>query len=94
MKLVGTHACTTSDGAPSSIRAGWHVGISCKCDNSKQFLDCDGPPSTGEMLANGDFTRILEKERARFSVQVGGRRSAREARHSTVFLFPSTRGEE
>jgi len=70
VKLVGTHACTTSDGAPSSIRAGWHAYIPCKCDNSKQFLNCDGPPSTGETLAGGNFSKVLEKESARFSVQV------------------------
>jgi hypothetical protein len=51
VKLVGTYACTTSSGAPSSIRMGWMASKTCSCDNSLQFLNCKGVP-TSEMLHN------------------------------------------
>ena len=43
-RLVGTYTCTTSAGAPNNIRAGWLASRVCNCDNSYQFLNCDGVP--------------------------------------------------
>jgi hypothetical protein len=70
VKLVGTYPCTASDGAPSSIRTFWQAARTCTCDNNLEFLNCQGLPSTRETLAGGNSSKILEKERARFSVQV------------------------
>ena len=43
--LVGTYACGTANGAPASIKRGWAASTSCNCDNSKQFLNCQGTPA-------------------------------------------------
>ena len=43
-KMMGTYACGGSAGAPSSIKRAWAASLPCKCDNSKQFLNCDGTP--------------------------------------------------
>lgn len=44
VKLVGLYACTTSSGAPSSIKAGWQGSRACVCDNSEKVLNCKGVP--------------------------------------------------
>ena len=43
-RLVGTYACGDANGAPDTIRRGWQASQPCKCDNSYQFLNCDGVP--------------------------------------------------
>ena len=44
-KLVGTYACgQQAGGAPPTIRKGWGGSTACDCDNSKQFLNCQGVP--------------------------------------------------
>ena len=43
-RLVGTYACCASDGAPSTIRAGWQASRTCTCDNSDVYLNCEGVP--------------------------------------------------
>ena len=45
VKQVGTYACGGAAGAPTSITRGWMGAGPCKCDNSKQFLNCDGTPT-------------------------------------------------
>ena len=54
VKLVGTYACGDAAGAPTSITRGWGGTRPCKCDNTKQFLNCDGTPAlqTGNVTAN------------------------------------------
>lgn len=44
-KLVGTFACTSSVGAPSTVKAGWQASRECACDNSRNFLNCNGVPT-------------------------------------------------
>jgi len=39
---VGTYACTTEQGAPSTIKAGWQASRACVCDNRQQYLNCQG----------------------------------------------------
>jgi hypothetical protein len=40
-KLVGTYACTTADGAPDEIKAGWEGSKVCVCDNTHNILNCN-----------------------------------------------------
>jgi len=70
VKLVGSHTCTDAQGAPSSIRSGWHAANTCTCDNGKKFLNCHEVPANAEMLASGNFSKILKEERARHSLVV------------------------
>lgn len=44
-RLTGKYACTTSSGAPPSIKAGWQGSRACACDNTKQYLNCKNVPS-------------------------------------------------
>ena len=44
VKMIGTYACGSSAGAPSPLRRGWAAASACSCDNSKQFLNCNGTP--------------------------------------------------
>jgi len=69
-RLVGTYACASSSGAPSSIRSGWEGVNPCTCDNGQTFLNCREVPTTAEMLASGNFSEILSKERGRLSLVV------------------------
>jgi len=46
VKLVGTYACTVSNGAPSVIKSGWQASKACQCDDSKGFLNCQGVPES------------------------------------------------
>lgn len=45
-KLVGTFACGTAAGAPSSIKTGWMASRACTCDNKNNFLNCKGGPES------------------------------------------------
>lgn len=49
VKLVGTYACGSKAGAPGSLRTGWMASKQCSCDNSKQFLNCQGVPLSQEL---------------------------------------------
>lgn len=44
-KLTGTFACGAEAGAPPSIRSGWQASRACVCDNSVNFLNCQGTPA-------------------------------------------------
>jgi len=44
VKLVGLYACATQAGAPSTIKAGWEASKACTCDDTKQYLNCQGVP--------------------------------------------------
>jgi hypothetical protein len=44
--LQGTYSCTSSTGAPSSVRAGWDARSACTCDNSQSYFNCKEVPST------------------------------------------------
>lgn len=51
VKLVGTYACGSAQGVPTSIRAGWQAALPCTCDNSKDFLNCKGVPGLQKLSA-------------------------------------------
>lgn len=44
-KMVGTYACGAASGAPTTIKRGWDAQDPCKCDNTKQFMNCAGTPT-------------------------------------------------
>lgn len=60
-KLVGTYPCGSAAGAPSVIRAGWQGSRACTCDNSKQYINCQGVPSLAPPTprSNQNATHIL-----------------------------------
>jgi hypothetical protein len=52
-RMVGTYACGGQNGAPDTITSGWAGLNPCNCDNSYQFLNCDGVPRLKSRLPHG-----------------------------------------
>jgi len=67
-KLVGKYACATSIGAPPSVRSGWEASKACRCDNKKQFLNCQGVATMSDLSAKdtpvptADATRLSGRQ--------------------------------
>jgi len=45
VKGVGTYTCLSKNGVPPEIKAGWQGSMPCKCDNTKNTLNCAGVPT-------------------------------------------------
>lgn len=58
-KLVGTHACCGAAGAPAVIKKGWAASRPCACDNKKQFMNCNMPPTQASAMNSLNVSATL-----------------------------------